>query len=530
MAYDLKSYREPFWAKSAKYVRGRDPLGIQNSSISVYAVLLPGMTNLTLRLRYYGFYLWLLDEYENLSSDSVFKSSTANQYNFIRRGELIISYLMTTIAPQELSIIGSDFTSKKKNEINELGYYDIALGADKLSTTEKGSVYWDYTSGALGQNYAGSLLNLGLINAKQRYFERTIDKGAELAQAFRESLDPDSENLFIQRILEGKLYADDLNLLSGFAINRPLNGTAEGAFYQKLFLAPDKVEEDLNTEKPPRQRRETLNLFLSLISSQNEEKDYRKLPYNLYKKQLVSGKISDAQYGWYFYYLNEQLHYSLEGVFWGLLKLMESRTFSLHEFLGYVTLKSLDHEQLSMLNSQDKLADVIGKLGTKNSSVDDHITAIMQAVKGSNDISAITHGIVVLVRLYRENEQNLLELEKYAQRFDLKTKYGNAIEIFDMYVIKSKQFTLYEFVHRLIQTLLNEHIAIAYNKMGNGEKNLLKFIIEDNLLIHIETMEPNFTNPRLRTLYNFSVDLGYIDGDGHLTEEGKSILDQTSIG
>ena len=54
MAYNLETYKEPFWAKSGNFVRGRDPLGVQNSSISVYATLLPGMTNLTLRLRYYN--------------------------------------------------------------------------------------------------------------------------------------------------------------------------------------------------------------------------------------------------------------------------------------------------------------------------------------------------------------------------------------------------------------------------------------------------------------------------------------------
>ena len=49
MSYNLETYKEPFWAKSGNFVRGRDPLGVQNSSISVYATLLPGMTNLTLR-------------------------------------------------------------------------------------------------------------------------------------------------------------------------------------------------------------------------------------------------------------------------------------------------------------------------------------------------------------------------------------------------------------------------------------------------------------------------------------------------
>jgi hypothetical protein len=177
MAYNLETYQEPFWAKSGNFVRGRDPLGVQNSSISVYAILLPGMTNLTLRLRYYGMYLWLLDEYHNLPSDSSFKQSPKAQYTFIRRAELITAYLMVNNHPKELSVIGNDFANRNINEAKEKGFYDIALGADQNKDTEKGSVYWDYGSGALGQYYAGSLFALNLADSKstERYLQKAID-------------------------------------------------------------------------------------------------------------------------------------------------------------------------------------------------------------------------------------------------------------------------------------------------------------------------------------------------------------------
>jgi|GEM_PF-4515151 len=31
MSYNLETYKEPFWDKSGNFVRGRDPLGVQNS-------------------------------------------------------------------------------------------------------------------------------------------------------------------------------------------------------------------------------------------------------------------------------------------------------------------------------------------------------------------------------------------------------------------------------------------------------------------------------------------------------------------
>ena len=68
------------------------------------------------------------------------------------------------------------------------------------------------------------------------------------------------------------------------------------------------------------------------------------------------------------------------------------------------------------------------------------------------------------------------------------------------------------------------HINTAYRKMGNGESNLLKFIIEDNQIGHIQTMEPRHTSPRLRTLSNFMKDLHLVDSENQLTSEGASFL------
>jgi hypothetical protein len=49
---------------------GLDPLGMQNSSINLYQRLLPGISNVTLRMRYYGLYAWLADVYPTTFSNA----------------------------------------------------------------------------------------------------------------------------------------------------------------------------------------------------------------------------------------------------------------------------------------------------------------------------------------------------------------------------------------------------------------------------------------------------------------------------
>ncbi len=533
MSYTLETYQEPFWAKSGNFVRGRDPLGVQNSSISVYATLLPGMTNLTLRLRYYGMYIWLLDEYKKLPSGHEFKESPKAQFKFIRRAELIIAFVMRNEYPNELAVIGSTYTGDSVNEVNEKGFYDIALGADQHKDTVKGSVYWDYSSGALGQYYAGSLYALNLMEPRNGYFERTEDYGKELAEAYRNSMSSsDATELFLKRIEEGKLYHGDLMILNEIALNHNYKKTIEGEFYRRMLLSNDGIKNKTASNTITSQRKESLQLFLSLIKDE-ENVDWDNLPWNCYADCLQKNKteVTDANFGWYFYYLNELAHHSLEAVFWGLLMEMDEHSYSLQQFLSVVADK-VEDESIEILKSKNDstLSELIQNLNQEDFDTDELIEGIDNSVKANNSYEGILRGVLSLICLYRDNEHKLQEVQEYASEHFLDSKHGNALAIFNDYIENSKDLSFKDFVKKLIHTLLNEHIAVAYAKMGNGEKNLLKFVLEDNYLVHIETMKPNFTNPRLKTVYNFTRDLGLVDENDQLTTDGEALLNEINNG
>ena len=213
--YSTETYKTPFWAENSGFMTGRDPLGVQNSSITTYSRLLPGMTNLTLRLRYYGLYMWLLNEYDTIASKD---SNQTDQFTFVRRAELIVAFLMMKEFPGEQSIIGSDYTNKKMDELDHLGFYNIQLGADKTKETIKGSVYWDFESGALGQYYAGSLIALELVDITGKFF-RLLEKGKKLAKTFDQNISPQQKITFLEVLKSGKLKEEDLNAISEFSLS-----------------------------------------------------------------------------------------------------------------------------------------------------------------------------------------------------------------------------------------------------------------------------------------------------------------------
>src|ERR1051325_4068825 len=98
----------PFFSRPMTFVRGLDPLGLQNTSEATFALLLPGLNNVTGRIRYYSFYCWLLHQYAKRTGST----DPHEQRKFIRRAELIIA-LINRSSNEEISAIpGSNYANK----------------------------------------------------------------------------------------------------------------------------------------------------------------------------------------------------------------------------------------------------------------------------------------------------------------------------------------------------------------------------------------------------------------------------------
>ena len=74
----------PEWTQRAEK-RGLDPLGMQTTSIALYQQLMPGIGNVTLRMRYYGLYTWLSHSYAKHTgnvSPNAWRGYVSNQLSF----------------------------------------------------------------------------------------------------------------------------------------------------------------------------------------------------------------------------------------------------------------------------------------------------------------------------------------------------------------------------------------------------------------------------------------------------------------
>jgi len=519
--YDAESYKQPFWAENSGFMTGRDPLGIQNSSISLYAALLPGMTNLTLRIRYYGLYCWLLREYSTLQVEPE-KKTLQHHYNFIRRAELTIAFLMFIKYPEITNIVGHDFTVKKAKEFGDKGFYNIFEGADKLKSTNKGSVYWDYTSGALGQYYAGSLIALELIETSTKFFY-LLEKGIRMAQVFGNNINTLAQQTFLEILRTGILNQRDLELLDDFCITNIPQNSSEWEFYKSLLLENDGQKTRTSENRIPFNRKETIGLFLKNIS----ESDIEGFPEQQFRKVHGGVLISDTSFGWYYYYINEAIHYCIETLFWGMLTELEGKSLPVQKYISEIA-NSITSELQVLHYSNDK--NQILKEIADSMSVTDLPEELAQLVKFAKSprqaTRAMGFALGLLLRIYNLAGEFRGRIKDFENKYYLVFQKGHISEYLEGYFDNNMGLSLIEFNLLLTKTIINDHIATAYRKMGNGESNLVKFVIEDGMIGHIQTMDPRFTNPRLRTLQNFLTDLGFIKNSGQITNSGNLLIEE----
>lgn len=487
-----------FWASNDGFKGGRDPLGIQNSSIATYSKLLPGLTNLTRHIRYYSLYCWLLSEYDKLEVDG---QTSLHQYNFIRRAELAIALIMKD---QNVgSVVGALFVSQGRYKQIEDGIYDIADGADYESKDK----YWTFKSGAFGQYYLGSLIYYELVKIEEgRFYLR--NKGKELAYAVRNSIDENIRTLFIKCILDGRLEEESIGNLQPLAIHCIKIGSEEWLFLNNLLT---KSDEDSSL------RRETIFLLLNDISNDIKIQEFVKNRF----LSVTKDNNLQAAFGWYFYYLYEGLHYSIDLFFCLIL-------YKIHELQNPpIALLSQDIKQ-SLLSVIEKDMNY-NSLDEWRKNVTDNINIIYDELRdyvSKHDyISAAVRAIKLMLRLYTEFENNTKAIEAFEVKNDLKRQRGILSEGLRSYVERYLSSSISGFIESLIVQIMQEHTVVAIAKMGKNNSDLRKFILEDGRIILVEQRYPVETSPRINSLFNFLQDMGYLDKNNALTEIAEQFIE-----
>jgi hypothetical protein len=316
------------WVEPATPIRGLDHLGVQGPCIALYAQLLPGITNVTDRARYYSFYPWLIRSFEQR-----YRDHSGDEFRrVLRRAEC----LFTLIAIRHARVIGDgDDGRHGTGMVGRLSLLRIpadeqAIDLADYAEFEGPKRYFKNRLGGLGQYYFGPLRDLQILDYTS---ERDgglpgYDKvrGNGLASAFGAGV---PEDAFFRLLEKSKLGWTDLDALADFCPCGLREREAERTLLLDLFLARSELYRSPDSDN----RRASLGLVLDLIGRNLKLNGYNLQNVFLasaYTTALANGASWDVhpslvkvQRGWSIYQQNELLSLALQALFAAVLRAIE---------------------------------------------------------------------------------------------------------------------------------------------------------------------------------------------------------------
>ena len=214
----------PEWTEYRKK-NGLDPLGMQTSSVSFYQGLLPGISNVTLRMRYYGFYAWLCDTYAKKVGDT----NPESWKRFVRRAEALYA-LVSERHGNETGVAGIRW-ARKRLQASKSGSLEFAQDAEPGSSSHYLKQKW----GAYGAAYASQLHEMGVFGAVEGHDIPVPGPkfGDDLVSAFSQG-NEQVLNLYFDIINRGAVSLDELDALYSISPSEISSNSDERKWYEKI--------------------------------------------------------------------------------------------------------------------------------------------------------------------------------------------------------------------------------------------------------------------------------------------------------
>jgi hypothetical protein len=259
---------ETAWVSPPQAIGGLDHLGTQAPCILVYSQLLPGITNVTDRARYYSLYPWLVWSFDRRYS----KDDQERFIEYFRRADC----LFTLVSERHARETDSDH---EKHGVAMVGRVQLTPALDRLQKNEP-LILSDYTSkdsprryfknpgGGLSQYYAGTLSDLKLMDASAKpWIKYTEEYGAPLAEHVESSVPAD---LFWNVIESDSVTSSNLDDLSAFCACQLSHSTNECQTLVDIYFDRNDSYEQDGT-----QRKRSLALILNLACSLSDGNDLK---------------------------------------------------------------------------------------------------------------------------------------------------------------------------------------------------------------------------------------------------------------
>ena len=502
---------------------GLDPLGMQNGSINLYQRLLPGISNVTLRMRYYGLYAWL----SLVNAQEGSRSTDLDEWRqLVRRSEALYA-LAGVHHGDQAGIAGSRWAQAVlAAEGNRIAF---AAHADPDGEAKP---YLQQAYGAYGAAYGSQLFATSVLAFSENHAVPVPSEefGIGLAGAFAASMG-DVAGLFKKIVRRGSVTRTELDALEPALASRIAKRCAERQLYENiLFASGDRREKD------DLARRDTLSLLLHCADHFGKELYADDVRWLLYASASSDGEaflIADDRLRrhrarWRVYQANDLLHYAYEG----LLK------FFLGVLAGYragAPLTALLDECISLvLDEADAIPETWGAFvswtvpdanASSNDLRSERSLTSWESMPGGDTVAFTAEHAWNAIRLLAilikrtEADRNAIVAELGTLPKELSRSLVTELDFLSTLADKSFAEAVVDILQKRV---VNRHLWVAHRKFRQGDYTFL-FEVDDGRVRSRSASGPVFTNPRLSSALTFLRDIHLIDDDG-LTAIGRKLV------
>ena len=508
----------PEWTDYRKK-RGLDPLGMQSSSVATYQRLVPGMSNVTLRMRYYGLYAWLCRHYAREVRDTNPKTWQL----FVRRAEALYA-LIAAHRGGETGVAGTLWATAA-----------LASGATDLdfATASEPGIEGGYLKqawGAYGAAYASQLYEIGIFAEAQGH-EIPVPSdtiGDTLAKAFGDAVAPVADHFFRVHH-EGRASRSDLDQLTVLAPSEIRDGGSECESYRDLLFARHDSFRPNDAE-----RRRTLLLLLHVANHLKKIPRAEDIRWVLYRDPeldespfiLPSAELQAHQMRWRIYQANDLIHIVYETLLKYLLDLLEAHPSG-------ITSASLINEAINNLRLAtgswpQTWQQYLDETLLDNATIEERLTKTLMRetrLEGTCSTACAWQAVALLAVVCNRT---------HSFREQIRNELGHLNPTLSHSVLTETNFldamadTNFDHVlHQVFEKrILKQHLWVALRKLRyQGDYTFL--VESDDGQIRLRTKDgPVYTNPRLGPAVTFLKDTYLIDEQG-LTKHGKQVLAQS---
>lgn len=318
---------ETAWIKPPPQVSGLDHLAVQVPCINLYGRLLPGITNVTDRARYYSFYPWLIWAFDQAGL-TLYHDDFIERF---RRADCLFSLIAERHAAlaggayedHAAAIIGSNTLAAVASQLDTNG--QIALSDYSLLNGAKAR-YFLNPLGGLGQYYLGVLRELRVLDGDTaRGIRYTRQVGEQIAISVNAGV---KRELFLATVEADAVTAAELEALSAFCPCQLERNTSEQRILADLFFVRGLFHE--NDALPRRRSLQALLHLTEVLSNGNIEVSEATFRGCAYTGNLPSGtawivppQLAENREKWAIYSRNEVLSIAVQGLFYALLDAYE---------------------------------------------------------------------------------------------------------------------------------------------------------------------------------------------------------------